>query len=703
MSAIRHFVRRVVRAPAQLAEKWLSQELARCLRANDDEATETALRQNIAELARECRILWAMKLSACVFVAVTVLGIHDSALFTPGSRVQLPIVGVAVTATSFFVVAPLVLLALLAYMQLYIGHLHHLLRRLVLLPRQHALDPDLLYPWFGALAGPGGGARATWRIAWALLSWWSVPGTIAICCVRIFPIPGDMYGWLFGIGLVPTHLLEIALMGAWLLVASWAWARRAIDRKVVSASRLGDPFPDSRKRSFVVLDNGILIMPFLALAAIHPGYQQLCEKAAQRYSHLPICSVDLSYIRLEETNSKTVAGRPIVANRAYLLGANLQHADLRTAEFHGAWLSYADFAQADMTGASFVPWVPPWLAEEEDTLREMLDMKLAGDFTPDEPIGAASMLGEHNREKSETKWRAFYRDGWQALWPKKNYVRRVAMMQSARLAGARATDAHFDDVYARDLDARRLNADGAFFDRATIIESNLTSASLQSTSFRAAIADRAYLNGARLAGSDWLGSCAPQAMFSSAQLQGARLRAVHFEGAFFDDANLDGADLRDAHFEGAFFRRTSLRAVDFRDAHVQGAMFTEVDFSGADLRGWQTGVLDATEVSKTWPSPFTAMSSFRAGKPTEFDKETASDAVCEAVESGIGPRSVDSDDACYQVRAEVLNRIARTQSTFADEWFRSRPMWLRWFTGADDTKGQAVPASGPPRTSAMPR
>ncbi|MEL6480424.1 MAG: hypothetical protein AAFQ75_03150, partial [Pseudomonadota bacterium] len=75
---------------------------------------------HIRELSQNARTTWFGLLALLAFVTVTLMAHNDAKFFAAGVETELPLVGISVPTTAFFIAAPLLLAAVYAYLHLYL-------------------------------------------------------------------------------------------------------------------------------------------------------------------------------------------------------------------------------------------------------------------------------------------------------------------------------------------------------------------------------------------------------------------------------------------------------------------------------------------------------------------------------------------------------------------------------------------------------
>lgn len=81
---------------------------------------DVTMLERIRELSINARTTWIGLLAVLAFVGVTLMGHRDADFFARGAETQLPLINVAVPPEAFFWVAPLLLAAVYAYLQLFL-------------------------------------------------------------------------------------------------------------------------------------------------------------------------------------------------------------------------------------------------------------------------------------------------------------------------------------------------------------------------------------------------------------------------------------------------------------------------------------------------------------------------------------------------------------------------------------------------------
>ena len=151
-----------------------------------------------------------------------------------------------------------------------------------------------------------------------------------------------------------------------------------------------------------------------------------------------------------------------------------------------------------------------------------------------------------------------------------------------------------------------VNFDNTIFNYADLSEAKLHSAKFINAKFHSAFLDGAELHGTDLSGAELHGAFLDGAelhgaLLARAELHGAYLARAEFHGALLARAKLHGAYLAGAELHGADLRNADLRGAILRKTKFYGADLTNADLRGADLRGakFYGAVLAGTNFSHT--------------------------------------------------------------------------------------------------------
>jgi len=112
--------------------------------AGEREEAPDWLIENIAELSRNTCSFYLIYLGALLYCAVTVVGVTDRQILLD-EAVTLPIIGVDVSLSWFFLIAPLVAIGTFVYLQVYLQDLQGMKR--TLREQYGQEEPGRFYPW----------------------------------------------------------------------------------------------------------------------------------------------------------------------------------------------------------------------------------------------------------------------------------------------------------------------------------------------------------------------------------------------------------------------------------------------------------------------------------------------------------------------------------------------------------------------------
>jgi hypothetical protein len=165
------------------------------------------LLQNIADASQNTAQIYFLYIGALIYCALTVVSISDERLVLD-QAVQLPLINLEVSCTGFFILAPLVLIFLFVYLQLYIARAKGLIVQLK--ASVHKLEKRRLYPWLLNIAESPDPNPIGWiQKAIAKLSlWWLLPMVLVLFAIVFIKKHDPVLSYvisglpLVGIGLV---------------------------------------------------------------------------------------------------------------------------------------------------------------------------------------------------------------------------------------------------------------------------------------------------------------------------------------------------------------------------------------------------------------------------------------------------------------------------------------------------------------------
>jgi uncharacterized protein YjbI with pentapeptide repeats len=517
-----------------------------------DPQSPSALQTAVNESAGRAAALWTTFVTLGAYLLVATGSVKHRDLFLDAS-IKLPILGVDLPVTGYFVVAPLVLLIFHCYLLLQLERLSIKTREYNTLVREQVpigSDRRLVgyrlidFPYLQYLASAGERRSDHVRL---------LPISISLLTIILFPL----------ILFLQFQLMFLPYQAEWI-----TWIHRlclALDVAVVWYFwlRVG-PDPDSEVKSVwtraVTIAGAAILICFSWLIATFPGegvYRNWVAVGLDRLSSFILRDGSRTVSRLlfeGEIDSARGQPRSLFANRIILpgerffdvqkhektdisvslrgrilRGAALQHADLRKADFTGAILQDASFVGASLQGARF--GCPPKVdADVEARVRRR--------------ARAADCDG---KRKTDLRHADFTEAKLQG-----------ATLEYSKLHGARLTGA---------------KAQGASFNRA-----DLTAALMGDT----------RLEGASLARANLLG-----AYLLNAQLQGADLARTDFKAANLFGSQLSGANISNADFATAMMNSTNLyRAFGISRGNMETACKSAICapvVTTPDVRDFRTG------------------------------------------------------------------------------------------------------------------
>lgn len=249
-------------------------------------------------------------------------------------------------------------------------------------------------------------------------------------------------------------------------------------------------------------------------------------------------------------------------HKANLSGADLNHANFKTAEFKeanlsGANLSGAAFGKAILTKADL----------------SKTNLSGAGFFDADlsESNFADANLHCTHFSKSELNNSKFNK----------------ASFTATKLADTNCNQVDFSDATFHGIEIQRTNFSEANFSNATFNHAIFLGARLYRTNFSGSTLNdvkmpNAYLHGAK---------------FTNATLIGIDLSGSDLSNVDFSDADLTGADLSDANLSNANFHKAILNKACLARVKAIGTDFSGAELTGACIEDWNINKANLNDVS----------------------------------------------------------------------------------------------------------
>lgn len=511
---------------------------------------------SIDESSKNASSLFIAMLAACIYAILTIASTTDSALLTNSASSPLPIVQTVIPIVGFYIVAPLLIVALYIYFHLSLQRLwEQLADQPAVLPDGKTLD-KCVYPWllnglvqsyFHRLGKQRPSlSRLQAGLSFAL-AWWFVPVTlilfwarylprldwnvtllhillITVCCcsavafhrltsITLRGLPREPLSWKQpwnNKGMLAIWLLGPIIAGALIfislgIVARPIWPPCSIERK---------KFGRSVREAKLNLSQQFFSMfrfPFAELTE-----SDLSTKPANWSGKT---SDDLTLVKgatLRERNlSYSEATRAFLINAdlrlAKMVEANLNEADLRNAVLLQADLRNSCLANSDLSGAN-----------------------LEGADLTGATVEGANLFGANlSNTKFEESVLRSARNWIFALYD----TERLKLLHLALDHNNRVLNKDFSGYDLREIPFDQNNLNDFNLSQANLFKVNLANASLKAANLRGSTLSHASLIGAHL----------EKAILVGANLEGANLTGAHLEGADLTDATgLTQAQIRDA-------------------------------------------------------------------------------------------------------------------------------------------------------------
>jgi uncharacterized protein YjbI with pentapeptide repeats len=501
--------------------------------------------ETIAEATSNAQKLFVAMLGGCLYSWLTIGTTKDVALLTNSASSPLPIIGTALPIVGFYMVAPVVLLAIYFYFHLNMQRLWEALADLpAVFPDGRSLDKRA-DPWLlnGLVSAhfvrlrrerPPLSRVQEWLSI--LLAWWAVPLTLFVFWGRFLP-RHDWFGTSLHIG-----LLAVAIGFGWM---SYRLACRTLRGARRTPFRWTQAWKHGRTLMRIAgilgtcgVGVGFYFVSLIAIEDIPPDRKRFVidRLVPETYS-----STNLVPRILRTVGFRTylyLVEEDLSIKPANWTGSEEQYRMVKGANLDGANMQYANAASSFLANATL----------RTTNLREA-DLSFAN--LTNANLGSVNLYGA-------------------SLW-------------MADLSGAFLHEKSNFDLF----NGREANFNRALFEHANLTGADFSGADLRGVaSVRGVLLRRANLNNANLREVDL-----SQADLTAANFKGANLSKANLFQAKLDSVNLLGADLSNvdlsevrslssANLEGATLDGTNLKGLDLRQ--VKGLTRSQIQTAITD-------------------------------------------------------------------------------------------------------------------------
>ena len=500
----------------------------------------------IAEATSNAQKVFIAMLGGCLYCWLTTGTTKDAALLTNSASSPLPVIGTALPIVGFYLVAPVVLVALYFYFHLNMQRLWEALADLPAVfpdgrPLDKVADPWLLNGFVRAHffrlrdERPPLSRMQQWLSI--LLAWCAVPVTLFVFWGR-YLLRHHLLGTLLHVG-----LLAASIGGGWTFYRLARATLRGAPRKPFV---WGDARKDGRIYKRIAGVSGACLFGvifYLVSAKVIEGggwgtlgFWRLAAGSLQEIGFRPFADLGRQDVSTKPSNwTGDVKEYPLVKS------ANLPQANMQYANAYLAFLVNADMRQADLSKAN--------LSEANLWNADLSDAKLLN----------ADLSNAHLSK---------------------------ANLSNAHLSGADLSKADLSDANLPNAHLSNANLSGADLSKAKLWSADLSDANLSEADLSEAELDGANLSGADLSKADLLKTKLSLADLSRAKLWNADLSDAKLSNADLSEAELYAANLSGADLTAARLSKTKLSGADLSKAKLwNGSTFSDAKLSHADLSG----------------------------------------------------------------------------------------------------------------------
>lgn len=513
-----------------------------------DSGPQAAL-DHIREVSQNARANWFSLLALLTFVGVALMGHQDRDFFAVGVQTQLPLVGISVPPTAFFLAAPVLTAVLYAYLHLYLLNLWDALGdappRIAGNPLSEHIFPTLLAHaalWWRAHCRGDGAAppRALgpyMALASVLLAWGFGIVILALLWWQSTALHHE------GLTLWTALWLAVAAAAGY---GSFTVMHRRMARNGHAAAHA--PWSPRVRRTALALTAGLALASWLATE----GLEGAVRHVAAWTSAAPATAPEDWRVRdAEGWHSR----RPLYERLAALARQTLAAADL---------------SEAKLTPRpdGWKPW-PLWRDDFEADYRKLRDLK------PDDALETAP---------GSTFWTEMMRRYRHSLSALDGAAMSAADLRGVNMVSAFLPGADLRAARLRGAVLRGAQTQGAFLRGAEMQGADLSFAQMQGAVLRGAQMQGADMRTAHLQGAILLEAQMQGAVLGYAEMQGTLLALAQMQGTNLVGAQMQGAVLGRAQMQGANLVGAQMQGADLRWAQMQGANLQEAQMQGADLR-----------------------------------------------------------------------------------------------------------------------
>jgi uncharacterized protein YjbI with pentapeptide repeats len=440
--------------------------------------------ENITEATSNAQKLFIAMLTGCLYSWLTIGTTRDSALLTNSATSPLPVIGTAIPIASFYLLAPIVLIAVYFYFHLNMQRLWEALAELpAIFPDGRPLD-KMADPWllnglvrahFARLRSERPPLFRTQQYLSILLAWWVVPLTLLVFWGHFL----RRHDWI-GSGL---HIAFLAATIGFGLV-SFALARltlRGLSRKQL---HWRDIPRDSRLHKRIAGFAGVCVIAAILYFCTHQAidtftndfdYSQppkrIVPEILKRVGFRPFVDV-----REEDVSTKLQGWSPVHSRKieevAFVKGARLRNANMKSAYAPEAFLVNADLNGADLRNAI--------LTEANLAHADLRNANLSLASLVEADVMETKFYGADLTEANLMGVDLSRADLTEALLIRAvlyNAVLKAAKLTHADLVGAKLSGADMEDA-----DLSRAELTDASFDNVNLRHTNLKGVDLRSVS-----------------------------------------------------------------------------------------------------------------------------------------------------------------------------------------------------------------------------
>jgi len=473
----------------------------------DDDDSKIAkakdLLDTVAETSKNARTVFFAQLSLSLYALVTIFGTSDEVFLTLTKRLELPIVHVELPIKFFFIVGPLLTLAITVYLFYYVQHLRDLLAELKRYNPPSRGWSKVIYPWLVSIASVDDPDESRWKILYRTVRSWLVGFSLWWLPVIVLWAYMWKHSAMHSREPMLYHGALLGLAATISLIAAWK-----------------NPLPKYRRKHVVAIVK--FVFTFLWAATITIGGSIIYNQVNNNY-----LSWEDSQFQYEKSSLLKILLHP---KNIYIRGAKLS-SYLSEVELQARYANLK--TELKLEGREVK--IPNKILQER--AKSIFGLQVPGRHLEGATLSHTNLAKANLSGAYLTKANL---NGTNLLWADLKDANLIeASLVNTNLLEADLTRANFNGANLTHADLSRAKVEGTIFDTANLKKTDLSGAELSGTQFYKAILNEADLTHVKI----YSGANFGKAKFRRTNFRGRGAIPVDPENTIFTGAMADGETL----------------------------------------------------------------------------------------------------------------------------------------------------------------